>query len=218
MKLISLIPGRSRRHGQRFSRASRARVALAIGLAAVALLGVTAATAQAGATPSGAVRIAAVKADTTLKRGPDAGPSGNCLIGFGVIVDEHHGTPLYSFVPGNGNVNLYFDNSGDGTDFCPVSIVNGSTLVGYQFYQENTGVCLAVNASTHAIWEGSAAACTSFANYTMWTLGTGPVDPAGEYYLYKSKYNGQCIYDDTQRPVTYSACNASNQFEWLSMP
>jgi hypothetical protein len=38
------------------------------------------------------------------------------------------------------------------------------------------------------------------------------------YVLYESEYNGggDCIYDDMQRPATFSGCAPANQFEWLS--
>jgi hypothetical protein len=131
------------------------------------------------------------------------------------IIDEHHGSPLYSYVPGNGNVNLYFDNSGARTYFCGFAVSVGGDFVGYQFYVKGTSVCLALDASATSIHEGSATACSGLASYTMWNLIT---TSNSSYYLYQSQYNGDCIYDNTQRPVTYSGCSDSNQFEWLSIP
>jgi hypothetical protein len=187
--------------GQRFTRVPRARVALVAGLAVAALLGGTAVGAQASTKPS----PAAVKA---------AAPAVSCA--GDAIIDEHHGTLLYSYVPGNGNVNLYFDNSGAATYFClePVYASTG-IVVADQLYANGTNVCLAVDSSTVSIHEASATACYDGASYTLWQL-SGTSDPA--YDLYKSSYNNECIYDNTQRPATYSGCDSSNQFEWLTVP
>ena len=132
------------------------------------------------------------------------------------IIDEHHGSPLHSFIPGNGNVNLYFDSSGAATSFCGVTVFNGAgDFIGYQFYANGTSACLALDSSTSSIHEGSATACSGAASYTLWLLGS---TSNASYALYQSEYNGDCIYDNTQRPVTYSGCSSSNQFEWLTVP
>jgi hypothetical protein len=195
MKPIGLISRKARDLRERFARVPQASVAFVTVLAVVALLGGTAATAQAATTAPAAA---------------------TCTAGENPVVDEHHGTPLFGYVPGNGNVNLYFDNSGDATCFYTVSIYDGGVFAGYQIYDGGPAdVCLAVDASTQSIHEGSAAACMGAASYTLWTfLATSP---SSQYQLFKSNYNGECIYDDTQRPATYSACAAADQFEWLTL-
>jgi hypothetical protein len=203
MKLTGLISGKAHDPGQQFTRVPRARVALITGLAVIALLGGADATVQASTTPSAAAHVvtATPAAET-------------CTANFS-IVDEHHGSPLYSYIPGNGNVNLYFDSSGAATYFCRATRVNSAgDFVGYQWYVKGTSVCLALDASAKSIHEGTAAQCSEGASYTLWQLDA----TSSSYFLYESEYNSSCIYDDTQRPVTYAGCNASNQFEWLSIP
>ena len=212
MKVTSLISGKAHHSGQGLTRGPRARAALVTGLAMVALLGGAGAAAQASTTSPAAAHIVTPRAFATLKLGTAATPAVTCS--GSAIVDEHNGSPLYSFIPGGGNVNLYFDSSGAATSFCPVDVVN-STFGGWQFYVNGTSVCLALDASTASIHEGSAKACADLANYTLWSLK--PTSNSS-YFLYDSAYNGDCIYDNTQRPATYAGCSASNQFEWLSFP
>ena len=196
-----------------------ARTALLSGLAALALLGGTA-TAGWASTQSPATAHVALPTGSTVRQAGSAAPDAavSCSYSAPVYLEHHAATPLWSYVPGGGNVNLYFDNSGARTDFCSVALVDSSGgIVGWQFYQKNTDLCLALDASASSIHEGSATACAGQASYTVWTL----VDTSDQtHFLYESWYNGQCVYDDTQRPATFTTggCNVSNQFEWLTEP
>jgi hypothetical protein len=204
----------------------RSLVIPAIGLAMAASL-LTPAAARAGRTPSASAHVVTANSASygklrpgakltrtvlhgTLGKGAD--PVVNCT--GTALIDEHHGTALWAFIPGNGNNYVYFDNSGGATYFCDTELMVGNMVVGFQFFVDGTNVCLALNSTAHAIWEGSATACGSAALYTVWNLYTTS-DP--NYYLYQSDYTGQpCIYDNTQRPATYATCNDANQFEWLN--
>ena len=210
MKLISLIPRKAHDPRERLTQAPRTLVALVTGLAMAALLGGTAATAQASTTPRAAPHAMTASSFSTLRAGSVATPDETCS----AITDEHDGSPLYSYIPGGGNVNLYFDSSGTATAICPLEVFLNNVLLGYQFYVNGTSVCLALDASAASIHEGSAKACSGLANYTLWSLKPTS-NPS--YFLYDSLYNGDCIYDNTQRPVTYAGCSASNQFEWLTL-
>ena len=173
----------------------RRGAALIGALALVAMLG-SAASAQAATRPSASPHAA----------------------GFGcsILTDEHHGTPLWGFVPGNGNNNLYFDNSGTKTQFCEASISNGT----YQIFVGTSGMCLAVNASNATIYAATAAACANDDTWTEWsprtTTSASYIELASWYFVLQGKI--EVIYDDTQRPATYAAYNPSNQFEWMGFP
>jgi hypothetical protein len=196
-----------------------ARATLLTGLTALALLGGTTATSWASTQSPAAAHVALPRGVTVREAGAAATDSTvSCSYSAPIYLEHHATTPLWSYVPGGSNVNLYFDNSGDKTDFCSVALVdpNGG-IVGWQFYQKNTDVCLALDASASSIHEGSATACSDQNSYTVWNL---IVTSEETYFLYESQYNGQCIYDDTQRPATYttSGCGTSDQFEWLTQP
>ncbi len=196
-----------------------ARAAILTGLAALALLGGTAATGWASTQSPASAHVGLPRGVTVREAGvaaPDSTVS--CSYTTPIYLEHHATTPLWSFVPGGSNVNLYFDNSGTKTDFCSIALVDSNGgIVGWQFYQKNTGLCLALNSSASSIHEGSAAACSGQASYTVWNL---VVTSSETYFLYQSQYNGQCIYDDLQRPATFTTggCATSNQFEWLTEP
>jgi hypothetical protein len=216
MEISILISAKANDPRRRYTRRPRARAALAAGAAAVALLGGPAAAAQASA----AGHVAAVKA--VVKLGSGAVPSGVSCTSTGPLYDQHHGGPLFAYVPGSGNYNLYFDNTGTQTVFCLHVVYFDGIFTGFQFYDTATGLCLALNSTPPGtIHEGSATACKNgnadylTAPYTVWDpILTSDIN----YYVYESYYNNECIYDDAQRPATYAACNLSNQFEWLSYP
>lgn len=149
---------------------------------------------------------------------PDATP--NCAR----VIDYHNGSPLFSFVPGNGNYNLYFDNSGSATQFCKSIDSNGYV----QLYDSNgSEMCLALDeqtATTGIIHEATATACANRASYTEWlpvAVETGPPDPAnGLVYELINQFtlpsgHLDCLYENTQRPATYADCAYSNKFEWI---
>jgi hypothetical protein len=131
------------------------------------------------------------------------------------IIDYHNGTPLWSYVPGNGNYNLYFDNSGSASYFCSVYSQGY-----YQMIDANgSGMCLAVNSSTGKIYEDTASACAAGDPWTWWFP-----EPALATYngnavnIFRNHYNSQCMYDNTQRPAIYNGCNPYNEFEWMVWP
>ena len=211
MKIDDLTFATANDFSQQSTRRLRARAAFATGLAAIALLGGSAA-AQASTTPS--AHVAKVKTVASAKPSIGSARVVTCNGAQGFFVDEHHGTPLFGYVPSNGN--LYFHPSGIATNFCPAPLFSGFNLIGYQFYATDTSVCLALDASAHSIHLGSATACSNLASYTVWQLKT---TSDSSYYLYQSNYAPtQCIYDNTESPATYATCNSSNQFEWLSLP
>ena len=80
-------------------------------------------------------------------------------------------------MPGNGNYNLYFDDSGSATQFCK-SLDTSTGEV--QLYNANgSEMCLALDeqtATTGIIHEATQAACAARASYTEWlpvAVGTG---------------------------------------------
>jgi hypothetical protein len=190
-----------------------ARAGLIIGFAVLALLGGTATTSWASTQSRAAAHVALLHGVTVRKAAAAVG----CNYTAPIFLEHHAATPLWSFVPGGSNVNVYFDNSGAKTDFCSAPITdNSGGIVAWQFYQKNTDLCLALDSAASSIHEASATACAGLASYTVWSL-VSTSDPT--YFLYQSWYNGRCIYDDAQRPATFtSGCNTSNQFEWLSEP
>lgn len=137
------------------------------------------------------------------------------------VIDYHNGSPLFSFVPGNGNNNLYFDNSGTATQFCKSAASNGQV----QLYNSNgSQMCLALDSTAGIIREATATACANRASYTEWLpipIETGPPDPAnGLVYELLNEFtlpNGhnECMYENTQRPAVYADCIESNKFEWI---
>ncbi len=185
----------------RIPKARRLGTALIGGLALCAVLSMTG-SAQAAA-------------QAAARATPAATP--NCAR----VVDYHNGSPLFSFVPGNGNNNLYFDNSGTATQFCKSAESNGDV----QLYNSNgSEMCLALDSTAGIIREASATACANRASYTEWlpvAIETGPPDPAnGLVYLLINQFllpsgHLDCLYENIQRPAVYADCNESNKFEWI---
>ena len=181
----------------RFQEKRGARTTLICALALMAAFGVTG-SAQAVARPS--VSLAAT-----------------CT----AITDYHNGAPLFSFVPGNGNYNLYFDNSGSATTFCARTDSSGNTQI---YNGDNSGMCLAVNSSAGTIHEASSVACANRASYTEWlAIPNQETEEGHPVYLLLNEFtfpNGlrYCIYDNTQRPAIYNTCASSNEFEWMIWP
>ena len=124
-------------------------------------------------------------------------------------------------MPGNGNTNLYFDNSGTATQFCKSASSNGDVQL---YNSDGSEMCLALDSTAGIIKEGSATACANRASYTEWlpvAIETGPPDPAnGLVYLLINQFtlpsgHLDCLYENTQRPAVYADCNESNKFEWI---
>jgi hypothetical protein len=146
---------------------------------------------------------------------PDA--TSNCAR----VVDYHNGSPLFSFVPGNGNYNLYFDNSGTATQFCKSVDSNANV----QLYDSNgSEMCLALDSAAGIIHEATATACAGRAPYTEWLaipIETGTPDPAnGLVYELLNEFilpsgHSDCLYENTQRPAIYDDCIYGNKFEWI---
>jgi len=195
----------------RFQKKLRARTTLICALALMAALGVTG-SAQAVVRPS-----ASSHAASTTAGNDGVTPDATCA----AITDYHNGRPLFSFVPGNGNYNLYFDNSGSATAFCARTDSSGNTQI---YNSDNSGRCLAVNSSAGTIWEGSATACANRASYTEWlAIPNEETEEGHPVYLLLNEYtfpNGlrYCMYDNTQRPAIYAACSNTNEFEWMIWP
>jgi hypothetical protein len=122
----------------------------------------------------------------------------------------------YSYVPTpDNNYNLYFDKTGNATDFC-IEYIGDTAYV--EMVDSGDGRCLAVNSTAVDVDEDSAAACGAQDSWDQWEpifIGLGEDD----IWAFKNKYNGQCLYDDKQRPAIYAACGKDAtdgflQFYW----
>jgi hypothetical protein len=126
------------------------------------------------------------------------------------------GNSTFSYVPGSGNFNLYFDTSGNASYFCYEDIFDGLG----EMVDANNGRCLALNSTAKDIDEDSVTACGQENSWDLWLPIEVATDGSYAVWALQNAYNDDCMYDNTQRPTVYASCasDLTDHFEWFLWP